>query len=652
MTLSSENDAVLPQDGAGLPTYISKTEEGVFVDTRQAIPDAALEQYVNRLFVNGARFADLDYSSFLALLYHLDTVPVPSSGKVRIAADIVRFPAPRQALYKTLKILDDGARAEYAFEPVKMETVFDEPVYGEPGPDGVSPIVDYNRRIKEVPTRLDFDEFVAAMWLKSLRYGIDATAVKRAILSSEMSRVDVAEQLPATEGVDAEMVPANEGLQRDDSPKVLANGKADLRRFKNRFPHVAFGERLVKKTHPIPGRPGRKVTGATIEPAPPKDFDLLELAGPGTRVDAGAREDYIVAAIDGFLTLDIASNQVSVTEKIENRAGISVRTTGDLALAVDEFVEHGEVQEGRVVEGKHMTFKADVFGAISALNGNISIESNLSGGSARSMGGDVSVLGRTSCATIEAWDGTVRLQFAEGCTIAGRTVFVEHAINCEILAEELHLGRSEGCGITARKAVIGTADMRRNQETVLTLAVPDMAVFDQKITEARKAAASAASLVEARVRAVDAAKSDAEFAKFLALAVNIRSGAVKLTDAQVANWKKLESRFATQLARLQGLEEEKQTMLAQHRAAVAEVERLCAERKASGQGIGCEILEVRGDTVVQTAPSSQGLVPWRQLGASELKTKLNAMSTAEARLFAGDAGSFAWRYAVPELNSD
>lgn len=651
MQAPTGNSAEQRESEALLPSYVTKTPQGVFIDLSQAIPDSALAQFVDRLFANGARFAGLDYACFLALLYDIESLrpSAAAAAKIRLASDIVRFTPQRKALYKGVRTLDAGARAEYVFEPVTVEVVFNEPVYGEAGEDGVAPIAEYVRRVQEQPARLDFDEFVADMWLKGVRYGIDATAVRRAMDEGVFSRMDVAAQLAAVEGSDAEMQTANEGLQRDDSPKVLANGKADLRRFKNRFPHVAQGEPLVKKIHRVLGRPGRKVTGETMEPPLPKDFDLFELAGAGTHVEPGRHEDFIVADLDGFLTLDIASNQVSVTEKIENRGGISVRTTGDLALAVDEFIEYGEVQEGRVVEGKHMTFKADVYGMVSSLNGNIRIESNLSGGSAKSMGGNVTVIGRTSCSVLEAWDGTIRAQFAEGCTIIGRTVYVERAVNCEIVAEEMHLGASEGCGILAKSVRMDSADMRKDQESIVTLVIPDMSVFEQKIVEAGKAAASVAGLIEARVRAMETLKSDAEFAKFHALGENIRQGSIKLTDTQLENWRKLESRFAPRLRQLQELDDEKQALLRQRQAAEAEVERLCRERQASGKGVACEINEVRGDSVVQTAKSSLGMIPWRSLSAAELKSRLHSLSAAEDRLFFAGEGSFSWQFAVPEL---
>lgn len=632
--------ADLPQEDASLlAAYARQEEGGLMVDPGRLHADIPFEQFVDRLFLAGRRFKDVDYAVLQGLLHAPDEFAA-RGDRIRLAAGIVPFAAERRALYKTVRILEQGARAEYAFEQA-MLTVEEDPAAGpEARPE--------TRTVKQVPTRLDFDEFVADMWLKGLRFGIDAQAVKAAIRDNTFSRLDVARQLDPTPGSDAEIQEANPDLHRDNSPKVLANGRADLKKFKNRFPHVDEKATLLKKVRRVPGKPGRKVTGEAISPDDPQDFDLHALSGPGTHVVEREDADYIVAELDGFLTLDLGTNQVSVTEKIENRGGISARTTGDLNLAVDEFVEFGEVQEGRVVEGKHMTFKSDVYGTLASLNGNIVVEANLSGGGARSQGGDVTIGGRASCATLEAWDGTVTATYVEGCTISARTVRVERAVNCDIVAHELHLGSSEGCAIVAEFAHLGVAGTRKEHETVLTIAVPDLTRFDEKIVELRKAAAGTASQLEARKPAIDALKAEPEFAKFQALAETLRQGRIKLNEEQQENWRRMESRFATRLRQLQALEAEREALQKQLAAQEADIERIAREREASGRGVGCEIVEVRGETVVQTAKSVNGVGAWRSLGGAELKSRLRTRGAPDTRLFSDDSGNFAWRFKLPE----
>lgn len=647
ITSSEGEDKEGGREAALLPAFVSKDQDGIYVDLSYSLVDGVFADFIDQLFSSGTRFSGLDYPAFIAMLYDSDPI---SAGKIRIAEDTVRFPPQRQELYKGLKILEGGVRAEYVFEPVSMEITTEEPVYGEPGEDGTAIVVDHIRRGREQPTRLDFDEFVASLWLKGVRFGIDVEAVRAAIIEGSITRIQVATQRDAVPGRDADIQAANEGLQRDDSPKVLANGRTDLKRFKNRFPHVAKDEPLVRKAYRVAGKLGRKVTGEPIEPYLPQDLDLFPLAGPGTYIKQSEGEDLIVAAMDGFLTLDLATNQVSVTEKIENRDGISARTTGDLALAVDEFIEHGEVQEGRAVEGRHMTFKSDVFGNISALNGgNIHFESNLSGGNATSSGGSIRIDGRASRAMLEAWDGSITAQFAEGCTIMAKTVSIAHAINCEIVAEELSIGAAEGCGIFAKSVRAESADMRKNQESVITMVVPDLSAYDEAIAARRKTLSDIATAIAEKTAQAETLKGEPELTKFLALREQIKQGRIQLTDAQFLNWQKIESKFARTFRLLQTLDAECQALAGQSKTAEQEIDRLSRERAASGADVSCEITEVRGETIVQTAVSSLGINALRVLGLAELKARLHGFGAAEDRLFSGDGGTFAWRYTVPEL---
>ncbi len=73
-----------------------------------------------------------------------------------------------------------------------IEVVTEVPVYGEPGDDGVAPIVGSARKSEMQPTQLDLDEFIADMWLKGVRFGIETEKVAQVISRGETVRMDVA----------------------------------------------------------------------------------------------------------------------------------------------------------------------------------------------------------------------------------------------------------------------------------------------------------------------------------------------------------------------------------------------------------------------------------------------------------------------------
>lgn len=633
-----------------LPGYLRRQPDGIFVDLSLFPVGGGFEQFVDRLFGEGAMFLGLDYRLLMGLLYDYDAI-LDAHGinaKIKLADDVVAFPVARKALYKAVKVDAEYRRAEYFFEPVEIEVVTEEPVYGEPGADGVAPIVGSARKSALKATSLDLDEFIAEMWLKGIRFGIAVDAVAGVISRRETTRMDVATQLDATEGSDAEIEEASSVLHRDNSPKILANGKADLRKFQNRFPQIEMGARLLKKKPRVLGKPGYKVNGVMIEPDIPKDIDLQALAGAGTRVEKQGGNEFILASRDGFLSLDVENNHISVTEKIENKGGISVKTTGDLSLSGNEFIEHGEVQEGRAVEGKNMTFCADVYGNIVSQGGFILLESNLSSGSAKSHGGDVTSNGRAFNSILEAWEGRVTVKYAESCLILGESVVVERAVNCEIIAETVQVVTAEGCGIAGKNVQVKSSTSCRGKETIISLVVPDLSVLDAQIKQVSKAIADCKNVVMAKDMRLTQIRSDAETAKFLALATSIKQGTVKLTEAHMDNWKKMVAKFAKTSSEVDKLDAEKQEQLDRERAFQKELAYLMEAREKSGSGVRCGISEVSGETLARTMIAYNGLSEFRKMNVGDIRIKLREHGLPNERVFFSDEGSLDWRYELPK----
>lgn len=637
---SSVSDNAIP-----LASCLIRREDGVFVDLSQV--GGGFDRIVDGLFSNGARFRWLDYGLLTGLLYDPDRVAREhgATALVKLAEDVVAFPERRRALYKGVKIDSAWQTAEYFFEPVAMEVTVDEPIYGEPGEDGVAPITGTTRKQVMQPTKLDLDEFIADMWCKGVRFGIDTDAVAEVIARGTTTRMNVARQLNATEGSDAEIEEACTVLHRDNSPKLLLNGKADLRKFQNRFPQISKGARLLKKKARVLGNPGFRVNGQRIEPLVPQDnIDLFALSGPGTYVETQEGSEYILAAGDGFLSLDTSSNVISVTEMIENKGGISLKTTGDLTLSGNDFVEHGEVQEGRMVEGKNMTFHSDVYGDIVSQGGFILFEANLSSGSARSHGGDITANGRAFNSTIEACSGRVTLSYAESCLILADSVAIERAVNCEIIATTVQIGSSEGCGIAGRDIRIKSSGACRSKETMISILVPDSSATDKQIAELGNAIGECNKLVANKDQELAELKAEPEFAKYLALASSIRQGKIQLNEAQKDSWQKMTARFSKQMSAGSKLTAEKQEQLARVKSLQQEQEELKAQLQKTSAGICCEIEDVVGDTVVRSMVYPNGVASFQKNKPTEIRTRLREQDARHKRIFSNDAGSLKWQY--------
>ncbi len=630
------------------PGFVSLRPNGVFVDIRAlSLASGGFELFVDRLFMAEMQFQGLDYSVFTKLLYDADWLDAMQDKAVeaKMAEKVVEFPQDRKDLYHAVKLLDAGNRAEYVFEPVSIPELYKEPVYGEPDENGNTHLISYVSKSRLVPAKLNFDEFVADLWLKGIKFGIDVSAVREAMVSNTPARITVARHLEPTTGRDAEILEVCPDLHRDNSPKIMLNGKADLRVFKNRFPQISKGKRLLKKISRVLGKPGYRVTGEMILPRIPNDIDLYALASLGTMVALEKDGEYIISTMDGFLTIDTKSNLISVAEKIETDSGISIRTTGDLTLDVDEFVEHGEVQEGRRVEGKHMTFLADVFGNILSNEGNIFISGSLSGGRAETHGGNITLGSNASRAVILAPEGTVTIHYCEHSTIIGRVVHIEHAVNCEIVADEVIMELSEGCLIAAEKVSIASSGERRGKETLVTLMIPDLAEIDQKIVMLKKKMSEELENKNKKLRDLDTLKSDLEFVKFLSLQERIKSGAIKLTVDHAANWRKMMERNAKSSNLYAKLNAEMAVIELELQQLTEEHQRIVAEREGMGEGIACSIAHVTGQTTGQTMKSINGIGIFNGKSSHDIRTLLQKVDSHKARIFSEDLGSVNWKYA-------
>lgn len=641
----SNNPSEVPQEELILPGFVTRGENGVFINLPNLYKYGGFETFVDRLFTGRILFAKLDYDSFIKLLYDADWLAETQAkcGELKIAEKIVHFLPQRQALYRAVKILESGKYAEYAFEPAILEEAYEEPVYGDPDENGVAPITKMVSKTRQQPTKLDFDEFVADMWLKGVKFGIDEKAVRQAIINNSSARVKIAQYLEATAGRDAEILEVRSDMRCDNSPKILASGKADLHSRKNRFPQVVKGAQLLKKVPRVLGVPGRNVSGEVIEPEMPKDLDLSALATVGTCVEQCSDGEYIVSALDGFLTFDQQTRKVSVSEKIENKGGVSTQTTGDLVLDVDEYIEHGEVQEGCVVTGKHMTFLSDVFGRLVSQGGNIVVGGNLSGGAAESFGGNVTLAQRTSLAVVSARDGEITADYCENTTMVGKVIRVRHAVNCELIADEVYAEIVESCMIAAKNIKIASASDRRNNETLVTVLIPDLSVFDQDITNHKKKIFEIQEAIEAKLRQIDSLKSDVEFAKYLALHEKIKSGAIKLTSEQAGNWRKLmekNSRMVSQLTKFNAEISEFNRLIEESKNELDAVVKHC---DGIGNDISCVIDTVTGQTTVQTMKSTLTVEAFSSMSSGAIRDVLQKMDSYKARIFSDDSGAFDWK---------
>ena len=618
------NLADLEAGQIALSRFIAQRTDGLYVQLARLESAADLAGFVDRVFASGLYFRGLDYAHLTALLYATATdTDHRSADEVLLAADITLFRPERQALYSELLI--DGDEAAYLFEPLYRDA-------------GNGPAA------TETRVRLNIDEFIATAWIQGVRFGIDVAATCAGFEVDKAERRVIAQTLPCVPGKDAEVCELAPGLHRNDAPRRLLGDRVDLRQFETRYPQVAAGLRLVWKKPRTAGVDGRALDGQILPAPMPKDFDLASLAGPGTRISREDGAEYLLATVCGFLNIDRQSNQFSVTDRIVSHEGVSVRTTGDLLLTGEEYEQHGEIQEKRVVQCRSITAYADVYGRIISTGGRVRLKRNLVGGAASNEEGDIIVDGMASGATLTALAGCINVKRADNCVLLARQVVVGQATNCHIVAEELTIEIAEASALAARTTSLGASRARRELDTVLLMLLPHLSTFDATLATLRgKRVATEKAITAHRARA-DVLRSDQEVANYLALAQRLRHHQATLTAEQQVGWRRLSALVAPTLRSLAQLSDLVKELAAESDDFGNRIDAVLAAREEACSRVHCNIARVEGETRVSALLPRPAELPLHALPIRELKERMRRIDAASRLLFAGHSGQFSWSY--------
>lgn len=615
----SDDATTLEQTAQGdLPAAIVKRADGVYFEADASAVSCL--SAVSQVFLSSAYFSGLDYAAFTKMLYNCGPdLPESLRAKplLRFADGIEPFHAARRGLYKTVKVIN--GEAEYYFEPVFFEV-----------PD-----------MPPQPARLNFDEFVSDMWVKGIRFGIDAPAVRDVIATGRLARIIVARRLNATPGRDAAIVEVSQDIHRSNAPREMSDGRLDLQAFQNRFPQVKPHVKLLRKVPRAPGVRGFELSGLVLEPPVPKDIELTSVAGEGTVIESLRDGEFLVSAVEGFLSVDQASKRISIGPKIISREGVSARTTGNLQLT-GEYEEFGDVQEQRSVEGGNITIHGDVFGNINSRGGDIVLSRNLMGGSAINVDGGIRVQGVASGAVLQTKKGEVALARAESCIISGTRVVIGEASNCEIMAEEVIIKVAEGCAIAARRIDIVHAGPRKNNEMLLYTLVPDTSKFDKKIAELQPKVAQALREARARKEEMDEITGQTEVRNYLTLATRVRKREVTLTPEQEPLFHKMAAAVGPSLRAVAKISLAMKAAQVQQEQAEEEVTKVQRQKTAVMRGSRCSVQLLTGDVLLRTMSFVPDGPAAYDRPAKEVKAKVRTAAAGMEKLFSGHIGPIDW----------
>jgi hypothetical protein len=608
-----------------LPPGLQQRTDGLYAEP--GAYGATLVAAVDAVHRGGGVFTGLDYSVLLAALFgHGPALP---AGGARLAGAIRPFAAERRALYRAVKIVDGSA--VYVFEPVFIATPAD--------PDGTGQ-----------SACLDFDEFVADMWLKGIRFGIDAAAVRAAIAANRVEYVTVARRLDAAPGQDARIVEVSADIHRNNAPRQLANGRLDLNSFQNRFPQIAPGVRLLQKLPASAGSHGVEMSGVRLAPEPGADLDLAAYAGEGTAIEKGRDGEFLVSRASGFLQVDAKTTRISVGPKIVSRDGVSARTTGNLTLSGD-YEEFGDVQEKRVVEGDSITVHGNVFGRVSSRGGTVLLHGNLMGGGADNRRGDVEVRGVAASAVLRAGQGAVLLERAENCVVSGTRVTIAHAVGCEIIGDEVTVGVAEGCAIAGRRVTVRACAPRRQGEMLVCVLRPDGARIGEVIAMVRQRVAQFGELAARQREAMQGMTSRPDVRRYVSLSAKVRSKELNLNPEQARHFQKMAQDLGPALKAIAEVAARVKALDAERQAGQAMLDSLEAQRRDAAGASEVKVGSVQGETQVRVLGFDPAAGKPYDLAARAIRLRLRGLQQGEL-LFAGAQGSVDWNSGQAEAATE
>ena len=615
---STENNSLdtLEIDPVALDPCIVRRLDGVFVDP--TVPRSAIQMAIERLFASNLFLFGIDYPMFIKTLYGPE-LPRPGESLIHIAADVLSFNLNRRPLYRSIKI-NDG-QAEYYFEPVFLS----------------DPMNPDDRK----PTNLNFDEFVADLWLKGVHFGINEMVVRAAIRSGKNQRTIIAQRLEVTPGTKATIVEVSQDIHRSNTPRQLAGGGVDLREFQNRFPQVKKGVRLLKKVPCVLGKSGIELSGMSIDPLIPMDVDFKQMAGAGTAIENTTEGDFLVALQSGFLSVENKTNRISIINKIINREGVSSRTTGNLRLAGD-YEEFGEVQEKRLIEGNSITVHADVFGKLFSREGTIQLHHNMIGGSAHNANGAIRINGIASDSVLQTKKGEIEIKRAESCLISGTRVLIERAINCDIMADEIIIKHAEGCSLAGRKVTIDVAGPRKQNEMFIFVLIPNTIKIDSQIEEINARIDQLSEKIIACQNRLDMFANQPNARNYMVLATKIRNREFTLALDQIPRFKKMEQALGPALHTISRLWLNIEKFETEKLKELNMMGKL-AQQKKSSVGVGSvNVRMFSGNTSVHTMKFDLDSENIYDLPPKDIKMKLHSGSAGGILIFSGSQRTLEW----------
>lgn len=286
---SEENSSTEVSD-LQLPSFVMQNERGIFIHLESLVNREILLSFLNYIFGEKYYFSNMNYTGITKILYDFEKTKtdfcqnMKKLGKVpeiKIASAFKKFDEKRISLYRKPIIAKGGKSAEYFFGPAYVEEI------GE------------NGKIKEVQTKIDIDEFIAAMWDQDIRFGLEIKDIQQAIHEDKQVRITIAREKDPTVGKDAVLEPAI-SFDIKLGIKESSGSKADMLMYEQSYLHIEKDAPLYKKIPREYGNLGWTIHGKQIDSEVPKDFSIDSYIGIGVQKETRGGTEYLVSVYSGF----------------------------------------------------------------------------------------------------------------------------------------------------------------------------------------------------------------------------------------------------------------------------------------------------------------------------------------------------------------
>ncbi|NPV70790.1 MAG: FapA family protein [Firmicutes bacterium] len=219
----------------------------------------------------------------------------------------------------------------------------------------------------------------AALWTKGVTFGLNREEILLAVETADGVPRVVARGDPVREGQDGFIE-----YLFDREPVEIVYGDEEKVNYWERyvFPSVKEGELLAVLHEPVPGVPGRKVTGEIVLPRPTREVSLR--VKDGVVIDDGGRK--AVAAIAGRPVVEgYRERYLKVVQMMVHPTDVDMKS-GNLSFRGDLLIL-GNVNEGmRVVAHGDITVMGNSSGAVIQAGGMVICRGSLIGCQVRAGG--------------------------------------------------------------------------------------------------------------------------------------------------------------------------------------------------------------------------------------------------------------------------